>query len=170
MKIKKNIDSSTKKYADGGKMKLSRNLTESRRALASSKKTNLKKTRKSTKNMRKMSTMSCDESNESSIIFNTEMRKIFIKGVLQDIKGYFENRTNGKVEITYEEFNLGSHEFAFKLKIKRGLDCSKQMFSEAGSAICNVVNYMFPADEFEKFDLTTFVDGELIEFDIISNW
>ena len=169
----KNKETATKKYADGGKMKLSRNLSESRKA-AASKKAILKKTRKSSKNMRKMSALasssSKDNSSGSPIVFDRGMRKIFIKGVLQDIKGYFESRTNGKVEVNYEEFTIGSHEFAFKLSVVRGLDCSKQMFSEAGSAICNVVNYVFPADEFEKFDLTTFVEDEKIEFEIVSNW
>ena len=162
---------SSKKYVDGGKMSLSKNLVESRKATAS-KKALLKKTRKSTKNMRKMIAISGDDSDadRSPILFNTEMRKTFIKGVIQDIKGYFESQTDGKVEITYEDFNVGSHEFGFKLKIKRGLDCSKQMFSEVSSAICNLMNYMMPADEFEKFDLTTFTEDELVEFEILSNW
>ena len=172
MKSKKTI-AKTKKYADGGKMRLSKNLTESRKAIAS-KKTTLKKTRKMMKNMRKMVSTTIDDidcnTSKSPIVFNTEMRKTFIKGVLQDIKGYFESKTDGKVEVSYEEFELGSHEFAFKLKTRRSSDCSKQLFSEVGSAMCNVVNYMFPADEFEKFDLTTFVKDEMIEFEIVSNW
>lgn len=180
MKSKKTA-AKTKKYADGGKMKLSVNLTESRKTMAS-KKALLKKTRKSTKNMRKMVAItgnvrkmvvgSSDDGDvdRSPIVFNTEMRKTFIKGVLQDIKGYFESKTDGQVEVSYEDYNVGSHEFGFKLGIKRGPTCSKQMFSEASSAICNLVNYMMPADEFEKFDLTTFVEDEMIEFEIVSNW
>ena len=159
-----------KKYTDGGKMKLSKNLVESR-----AKKTKLKIVRKSTKNMRKMSEIAVFTSNKTAenaapIVFDCEMRKIFIKGVLQDIKGYFESKTDGKVEVNYEEFSIGSHEFAFRMSIVRGLDCSKQMFSEVGSAACNVVNYMIPANEFEKFDLTTFAEDEKIEFEIVSNW
>ena len=180
-KTKKATSATIKKYADGGKMKLSANLTESRKTMAS-KKALLKKTRKSTKNMRKMVSMTSDvhkmvvssgddcDADRSLILFNTEMRRTFIKGVLQDIKGYFESKTNGKVEVSYEDHDVGSHEFGFKLKIKRGLDCSKQMFSEASAAVCNIVNYMLPADEFEKFDLTTFTEDELVEFEILSNW
>lgn len=170
-KTKKATAATIKKYADGGKMKLSANLSESRKAIAS-KKALLKKTRKSTKNMRKMVVGSSDDGDagRSPILFNTEMRRTFIKGVLQDIKGYFESKTDGKVEVSYEDHGVGSHEFGFKLKIKRGLDCSKQMFSEASAAVCNIVNYMLPADEFEKFDLTTFTEDELVEFEILSNW
>ena len=159
-KTKKATAATTKKYADGGKMNLSANLTESRKTMAS-KKALLKKTRKSTKNMRKMVAVTGDlrkmvlgsgddgDVDRSPILFNTEMRRTFIKGVLQDIKGYFESKTDGKVEVSYEDHGVGSHEFGFKLKIKRGLDCSKQMFSEASAAVCNIVNYMLPADEFE---------------------
>lgn len=180
-KTKKATAATIKKYADGGKMKLSANLTESRKTMAS-KKALLKKTRKSTKNMRKMVAITSDvrkmvvgsgddgDVDRSPILFNTEMRRTFIKGVLQDIKGYFESKTDGKVEVSYEDHGVGSHEFGFKLKIKRGLDCSKQMFSEASAAVCNIVNYMLPADEFEKFDLTTFTEDELVEFEILSNW
>lgn len=170
-KTKKATAATIKKYADGGKMKLSANLSESRKAIAS-KKALLKKTRKSTKNMCKMVVGSSDDGDAggSPILFNTEMRRTFIKGVLQDIKGYFESKTDGKVEVSYEDHGVGSHEFGFKLKIKRGLDCSKQMFSEASAAVCNIVNYMLPADEFEKFDLTTFTEDELVEFEILSNW
>lgn len=180
-KTKKATSATIKKYADGGKMKLSANLTESRKTIAS-KKALLKKTRKSTKNMRKMVAITDDvrkivvgsgddgDADRSPILFNTEMRRTFIKGVLQDIKGYFESKTDGKVEVSYEDHDVGSHEFGFKLKIKRGLDCSKQMFSEASAAVCNIVNYMLPADEFEKFDLTTFTEDELVEFEILSNW
>lgn len=164
----------SKKYVDGGKMSLSKNLVESRKA-TTSKKAILQKTRKSTKNMRKMTAISGDDSDGGhtdrfSILFNTEMRRTFIKGVLQDIKGYFESKTDGKVEVSYEDYSVGSHEFGFRLKIKRGLDCSKQMFSEVSSAVCNLMNYMMPADEFEKFDLTTFTEDELVEFEILSNW
>lgn len=106
----------------------------------------------------------------SPILFNGEMRKTFIKGVLQDIKGYFESKTDGNVEVTYEDNNLKNYEFGFKLFLKRGKNCSKQMFSEAGSAIVNLMNYMFPADEFEKFDLTTFNTDKEIEFELMSNW
>ena len=180
-KTKKATSATIKKYADGGKMKLFANLTESRNTMAS-KKALLKKTRKSTKNMRKMVAITGDvrkmvvgsgddgDADRSPILFNTEMRRTFIKGVLQDIKGYFESKTNGKVEVYYEDHGVGSHEFGFKLKIKKGLDCSKQMFSEASAAVCNVVDYMLPADEFEKFDLTTFTEDELVEFEILSNW
>ena len=180
-KTKKATSATIKKYADGGKMKLFANLTESRKTMAS-KKALLKKTRKSTKNMRKMVSITGDmhkmvvgsgddgDAGRSPILFNTEMRRTFIKGVLQDIKGYFESKTNGKVGVYYEDHGVGSHEFGFKLKIKKGLDCSKQMFSEASAAVCNVVDYMLPADEFEKFDLTTFTEDELVEFEILSNW
>ena len=155
-------------------MKLSKNLTESRKEISTTKKSSLKKTRKTTKNMRKMSSISNqneeDFDNSQPIVFNGKMRKTFIKGILQDIKGYFESKTDGKVEVSYEDYDVGSHEFGFKLKIKRGLDCSKQMFSEASAAVCNIMNYMLPADEFEKFDLTTFTEDELVEFEILSNW
>lgn len=171
MKTKTKKVASAKKYVDGGKMKLSKNLAKSRKATASKKSLLMRKTMKTTKNMRKMAAISGgDDIDRSPILFNIEMRRTFIKGVLQDIKGYFESKTDGKVEVSYEDHGVGSHEFGFKLKVKRGLDCSKQMFSEASAAVCNVVNYMLPADEFEKFDLTTFTEDELVEFEILSNW
>ena len=104
------------------------------------------------------------------IVFDGHMRKTFIEGVLQDIKGYFESNTSGKVEITYEDYNLKNHEFGFKIFISKGKGCTKQLFSEAGSAICNVINYMMPADEFEKLDVAYAADSNKLEFEIVSNW
>lgn len=170
---KKNKAKNTKKYADGGKMKLSENLIESRKSIASSKKKGLKSmvTRKNTRTLKKMSAnLETSEESTMPIVFNSEMRKTFIKGVIQDIKGYFESKTSGKVEISYEDINLGNHEFGFKLTISKGKDCTKQMFSEVSSAACNVVNYMIPADEFDKFDLTTTTENNRVEFEIVSNW
>ena len=171
---KKTKRKNVKKYVDGGKMKLSENLSESRKSMASSKKKGLKNTmaRKNTRTLKKMvaTGSKIDEESTMPIVFNSEMRKTFIKGVIQDIKGYFESKTSGKVEISYEDINLGNHEFGFKLTISKGKDCTKQMFSEVSSAACNVVNYMIPADEFDRFDLTTTTENNRVEFEIVSNW
>lgn len=170
-KKKKSTATTTKKYVDGEKMNLFKNLVESQKSVVS-KKSLLKTTRKTTKNTRKVVAASSNAvgTERDPIVFDSAMRKTFLKGVLQAIKEYFESKTDGKVEVSYEDYVIGSHEFGFKLKIKRSIDCSKQLFSEVRSAICNVVNYMLPADEFEKFDLTIFTEDGLLEFEILSNW
>ena len=115
----------------------------------------------------------CEKMN-NCIIFNTEMRKIFVKGVLQDIKGYFENKTNGVIEVLYEDYDLKNHEFGFKLYIKKTNACSKQTWSEVSSSIVNVINYMFSMNTIDKnniaFDVTITADSSCLEVELISNW
>lgn len=73
------------------------------------------------------------------------------------------------VEITYEDYNLKAHEFGFKLFVKKGADCKKQMFSEAASAIVNAVNYIFPGGN-EQYDVAVFTEDDKLEVEIVSNW
>lgn len=108
--------------------------------------------------------------NESTcIVFDGNVRKTFVKGIIQDIKGYFENKTNGLVEITYEDYSLKNHEFGFKVFVVKGTKCKKQMFSETASAITNAVNYLFPGGN-EQYDIAIFSEDNKLEFEIVSNW
>ena len=54
------------------------------------------------------------------IVFDGNARKTFVEGMLQDIKGYFESKTNGLVEVTYEDYSLKNHEFGFKVLVAKG--------------------------------------------------
>lgn len=109
----------------------------------------------------------------SCIIFNGDMRKAFVEGVLQDIKGMFEQKTDGKVAITYADHDFKNHEFGFRLNVEKTSKCSKQMWSEATSAIVNVVNYMFPTDGM-NMDVSICTEdtteGGSLEIDLTSNW
>ena len=108
--------------------------------------------------------------NESDcIVFDGNARKTFVEGMLQDIKGYFESKTNGLVEVTYEDYSLKNHEFGFKVLVAKGPKCKKQMFSETASAIVNAVNYLFPGRN-EQYDISVFSEGNKLEFEIVSNW
>ena len=108
--------------------------------------------------------------NESDcIVFDGNARKTFVEGMLQDIKGYFESKTNGLVEVTYEDYSLKNHEFGFKVLVAKGPKCKKQMFSETASAIVNVVNYLFPGGN-EQYDIAVFSEDSKLEFEIVSNW
>lgn len=60
-----------------------------------------------------------------SIVFDSKMRKALVEGVIQDIKGYFENKTNGLVEVTYDDYALDGHEFGFKLHTAKSAECKK---------------------------------------------
>lgn len=106
---------------------------------------------------------------EEALVFNGMMRKMLVKGVLQDIKGYIELKTDGKVEVQYEEPSLKGHEFCFKLVVSKGKTCTKQMYSEASSAVANAVSYAFPGDS-EQYDVALTSDGSRLEVDIVSNW
>ena len=108
--------------------------------------------------------------NESDcIVFDSNARKTFVEGMLQDIKGYFESKTNGLVEVTYEDYSLKNHEFGFKVLVAKGPKCKKQMFSETASAIVNAVNYLFPGGN-EQYDIAVFSEDSKLEFEIVSNW
>ena len=103
------------------------------------------------------------------IVFDGNARKTFVEGMLQDIKGYFESKTNGLVEVTYEDYSLKNHEFGFKVLAAKGPKCKKQMFSETESAIVNAMNYLFPGGN-EQYDIAVFSEDNKLEFDIVSNW
>ena len=108
--------------------------------------------------------------NESTcIVFDGNARKTFVEGIVQDIKGYFENKTNGLVEVTYEDYSLKNHEFGFKVFVVKGTKCKKQMFLETANAIANAVNYLFPGGN-EQYDITVFSGDSKLEFEIVSNW
>ena len=97
------------------------------------------------------------------------MRKIFIEGIFQDIKGYFENQTNGKIEIMYENYDLANHEFGFKMHVNKTPKCSKQMFNEACSAIVNTFTYMFRGDS-EQYDMSFMTEDDKLDIEWVSNW
>ena len=103
------------------------------------------------------------------IVFDDNARKTFVEGMLQDIKGYFESKTNSLVEVTYEDYSLKNHEFGFKVIVSKGTKCKKQMFSETASAIVNAVNYLFPGGN-DQYDITVFSEDSKLEFEIVSNW
>lgn len=103
------------------------------------------------------------------VLFNSSMRKTFVEGVLQDIKGYFEMKASGKVEVTYEDFPLKRHEFGFKLQLKKAKTCSKQLFNEVSGALVNIVSYMFPGDD-EQYDISYCTSSKEIEIELVSNW
>ena len=108
--------------------------------------------------------------NESTcIVFDGNARKTFVEGIVQDIKGYFESKTNGLVEVTYEDYSLKNHEFGFKVFVVKGIKCKKQMFSETASAIANAVNYLFPGGS-DQYDITVFYEDNKLELEIVSNW
>ena len=108
--------------------------------------------------------------NESDcIVFDGNARKTFVEGMLQDIKGYFESKTNGLVEVTYEDYSLKNHEFGFKVLVAKGPKCKKQMFSETASAIANAMNYLFPGGN-DQYDIAVFSEDSKLEFEIVSKW
>ena len=104
-----------------------------------------------------------------SIVFDGKMRKTLVEGVIQDIKGYFDSRTNGLVEVTYDDYALNGHEFGFKLHAVKSAECKKQMFSETVSAIVNAINYMFQGDN-ENYDIAVFTEDDALEVELVSNW
>lgn len=105
----------------------------------------------------------------SPIVFNYNMRKTFVVGVLQDMKGYFEMVTDGMVSITYESLDLKNHEFSYKLVLTRNDRCTKQMFNEVSCALVNAVNYMFPADS-DEYDVSISTASGKVEVEFASNW
>lgn len=111
----------------------------------------------------------CLENKCDSIVFNGNMRRTFIEGVVQDMKGYFESRSNGLVEVVYEDYNLKGHEFGFKIFVVKTAKCSKQLFSEVASAVVNTANYMFSAGN-DQYDISIFSENDKIEIEIVSNW
>ena len=106
---------------------------------------------------------------DEHIVFDGNMRKVFVEGIVQDIKGFFESKTDGLVEVTYEDYVLEGHEFGFKLYVVKSAKCKKQMFSEATSAIINIVNYMFPGGD-EQYGITVLSEDSRLEIEIVSNW
>ena len=106
---------------------------------------------------------------EHPIMFNGKMRKKFVEGVFQDAKGYFEDATDGKASLTYEDLNVKNHEFGFKLKLEKCNGCTKQLFNEVSSALVNVINYMFRGDN-EQYDLSFITEDNLVEVEFVSNW
>ena len=114
---------------------------------------------------------SCIVEHESSqpVVFNGAMRKTFVEGVLQDMKGYFEMRSDGGVSVTYEDFTLKNHEFGFKISLAKREQCSKQMFNEVSCAFVNAFNYMFPADSGE-YDVSFCTSHNAVEVEFVSNW
>ena len=118
------------------------------------------------------STMADQTENDSTInniVFDSKMRKTLVEGVIQDLKGYFDSRTNGLVEVTYDDYDLSGHEFGFKLHAVKSAECKKQMFSETVSAIVNAINYMFQGDS-EDYDIAVFTEDGALEVEIVSNW
>ncbi len=103
------------------------------------------------------------------IVFNGKTRKTLVEGVLQDIKGMYESKTNGLVSICYEEFKLGDHEFCFKLAVSKEESCKKQMFYETTAAVVGAVNYMFQGSS-EQYDISILADDDKLEVEIVSNW
>lgn len=106
---------------------------------------------------------------QTSILFNGAMRKTFVEGVFQDMKGYFEMKSNGMVSVTYEDFNLKNHEFGFKMSLTRNDKCSKQLFNEVSGAFINSMNYMFSADS-NEYDLSFSTSRNSVEVEFVSNW
>lgn len=120
-----------------------------------------------TKKSMKKTTKSIETS--KCIVFDTNARKTFVEGIIQDIKGYFEDKTDGLVEISYEDYQLKNHEFGFKAYVSKGARCKKQMFSETASAIVNAVNYLFSGGN-DQYDITISSEDNMLEFEIVSNW
>lgn len=106
---------------------------------------------------------------QTPILFNGAMRKTFVEGVFQDMKGYFEMKSNGMVSVTYEDFNLKNHEFGFKMSLTRNDKCSKQLFNEVSGAFINSMNYMFSADS-NEYDLSFSTSHNSVEAEFVSNW
>ena len=92
-----------------------------------------------------------------------------VEGVLQDIKGYFEHKTNGKVVVKYDDFTLKDHEFGFKLYVEKTSSCKKQMWSEVSSAVVNVVNFMFSMDN-STIDVSICAENGKLEVEVVSKW
>ena len=107
--------------------------------------------------------------NIEHVIFDSNVRKTFIEGVFQDIKGFFENKTDGLVEISYEDANIKGHEFGFKLYAAKTEKCTKQMFNDTVCAIVNTVNYMFAGGD-DQYDVATYVENNKLEVEFTSNW
>ena len=103
------------------------------------------------------------------IVFNSEMRKTFVEGVIQDAKGYFESKTDGKVAVGYEEFPLKGHEFCFRVVLSKSKGCTKQMFNEVSGAFINVMGYMFQG-EFDQYELCFSTNTNKTEAEVVSNW
>lgn len=110
-----------------------------------------------------------EQLDEQSILFNGNMRKMLVEGVLQDIKGYIDSKTNGLVEVTYEDYNIGTQEFGFKLFALKTKKCKMQMFHEATAAIVSAVNYMFQGNN-EQYDISIFTEDDKLEVEFVSNW
>jgi len=163
-----------KVYRDGGDMTPSKNLTvesksHAKRSAAKKKASLMISSLKSSRTHKKMSAV-LEEEQQQPILFNGSMRKTFVEGVLQDIKGMLEQKTDGKVAVLYADYELKGHEFGFTLVAEKTSKCSKQMWSEASSAIVNAVNYMFPADGMNMDVTICAEDNSALEVELVSNW
>ena len=118
---------------------------------------------------KKDKTLEVGELEDGIILFNSAMRKTFVEGVFQDMKGYFEMKSNDMVSVTYEDFNLKNHEFGFKMSLTRNDKCSKQLFNEVSGAFINSMNYMFSADS-DEYDLSFSTSRNSVEAEFVSNW
>lgn len=103
------------------------------------------------------------------IIFDGKVRKMLVEGVLQDIKGCIESKTNGLVEVIYEDYSLADHEFGFKLYAQKSANCKRQMFYEATAAIVSMVNYMLQGGN-EQYDVAVSTEDNKLEVEFVSNW
>lgn len=164
-------------YRDGGKMTPSKNLLESKKLSVKKAKKRSNKapstTHVNTRTMKKMVAASLvPKEIEKPIIFDGAMRKVFTEGVLQDIKGYFENKAEGLVEITYQDHEVKRREFGFKLIVEKTSNCTKQKWSEVSSAIVNIINYMFPMDSIgsDLLDVVISSNNNKLELQLISCW
>lgn len=108
-------------------------------------------------------------SSNAQVMFNSEMRKALVKGVLQDLKGYVESKTDGLVELSYEDFNMKGHEFGFRLFATRSQACKKQLFQEVCDAMSNAIDYMFPG-ECNDYDISFSKTSTVLEIEFVSNW
>ena len=108
-------------------------------------------------------------SSNAQVMFNSEMRKALVKGVLQDLKGYIESKTDGLVELSYEDFSLKGHEFGFRLFATRSQACKKQLFQEVCDAMSNAIDYMFPG-ECNDYDISFSKTSTVLEIEFVSNW
>lgn len=108
-------------------------------------------------------------SSNAQVVFNSEMRKALVEGVLQDLKGYIESKTNGLVELSYEDYSQKGHEFGFRLFATRSQACKKQLFQEACDAVSNAIDYMFPG-ECNDYDISLSKTSTVLEIEFVSNW
>lgn len=79
------------------------------------------------------------------ILFNANMRCVFIEGILCDIKGYFES-VNHDVVITFEKDS--NNIISYRLECVANEKFDIQRMIETRDALFNVVDYIFGNDNF----------------------